>query len=116
MFRRCFNLNALIPPGVPGYEFSGKEVPFWVNLQIAVAASLVMVIAMAFGDVMSKIFPSWSLDIIPGLVFVVLGVVAASEYIVELMQAEHPHEQGARTSKTLAPPSRPSTFRASEDS
>jgi len=75
---------------------SGKEVPFWVNLQIAIAASLVMVIAMAFGDVMSKIFPSWSLDIIPGLVFVVLGVVAASEYIVELMQAEHPHEQGEK--------------------
>ena len=69
---------------------AGKNVPMSLNLQIALANALVMAVAMAGGEVVSDFLPDWVVTVLPGMVFIALGLVASSELILDLRPSPQP--------------------------
>lgn len=69
--------------GLCGVLVAGKNVPVSLNVQIAAANAAVMAVAMAGGTIVSDLLPLRMAQVLPGIVFVFLGLAASSEFFVD---------------------------------
>jgi len=65
---------------------SGRQVPAWLNFQIATANAGVMALGMLGGSVVGSQVPEWVSQDLPGILFLLLGAAATSDFLFPLLR------------------------------